>query len=317
VCGYTQRVNDELLTEEDLFVDLLEGVQAFHAWFSRFPEPMPGSELDVKRSEAHGVALASPVYGAFYMAADHLNAFRRLNQDVRNSERPHGAGFTVLRSANENLWRIIWLLAPNDHDQRMRNLARVCVEEVDQQRKRLTTRRSYIAERRFPFLEEVDQDSVAREEMVREADILLQQCKDYCDGIKDELRIPTGRLPPKLTIHEIISEVETALNAPDWKSETPISIPRHIFLWMYSDQSAIAHGRVQGIFDRVHVSEQPDEAGFLKLECDLSALRQDLDATVFLAQTATQLYRHRAGLPLRGDETDEPDSGGTASAATS
>jgi hypothetical protein len=310
-------VNDELLTEEDLFVYLLEGVQAFHAWFSRLPEPRPGSELDFKRSRAHGVALASPVYGAFYMAADHLNAFRRLNQGVRNSERPHAAGFTLLRSANENLWRIIWLLAPNDHDQRMRNLARVCVDEADQQRKRYTTRRNYIAERRYPFLEEVNQASEARDELVREADTVVQQYKDYCDGIKDELRIPTGKLPPNLTIHEIISEVETALNAPDWKLETPISVPRHIFLWMYSDQSSIAHGRAQGIFDRVHVSEQPNEAGFLELECDLSVLREDLDATVLLAQTATQLYKLRAGLPIKDDETDESDSGGAASAATS
>ncbi len=310
-------MSDELLTQEDLFVYLLEGVQAFHAWFSRFPEPKPGSELDFKRSTAHGVALAAPVYGAFYMAADHLNAFRRLNQGVRNSERPHAAGFTLLRSANENLWRIIWLLAPNDHDQRMRNLARVCVEEADQQRKRYTTRHDYITERRYPFLEEVHQDSEARDELVRKAAAVVQQYKDYCDGIKDELRIPTGKLPPKLTIHEIISEVETALNAPDWKLETSISIPRHTFLWMYSDQSSIAHGRVQGIFDRIQVSEQLNEAGFLELECDLSVLREDLDATVLLAQTATQLYKLRAGLPIKDDETGESDSGGAVSAATS
>ncbi|MFC3454336.1 hypothetical protein [Amycolatopsis speibonae] len=201
-------MNDELLTEEDLFRDLIEGVQAFHAWFSRFPEPKPRSELDPKRSSTHGVALASPVYGAFYMAADHLNAFRLLNQGVRNSERPHAAGFTLLRSANENLWRIIWLLAPNDHDQRMRNLARVCEDEADQQRKRLTTRRNYIAERRYPFLVGVDQDSEMRDERLREVDAAVQQYKDYCDRIKDELRIPTGKLPPNLTIREIISAVD-------------------------------------------------------------------------------------------------------------
>jgi hypothetical protein len=310
-------VNDDLLSDEEIFRDLLEGAHAFHAWFSRFPEPRPGSELDVKRSSAHGVALASPVYSAFYMAADHLNAFRRINQDVRNSERPHAAGFTLLRSANENLWRIIWLLAPNDHDQRMRNLARVCMEEADQQRKRYTTRRNYIAERRYLFLEEVNQDSEVREELVHGADTIVQQLKDYCDDIKDELRVPTDRLPPKITIHEIISEVETALNAPDWKSENPISIPRHIYQWMYSDQSSIAHGRVQGVFDRVHVSEHPDEAGFLVLECNLTVLREDLDATVSLACTATQLYQRRAGIPIMEDETDEADSAGDASAATS
>jgi hypothetical protein len=64
------------------------------------------------------------------------------------------------------------------------------------------------------------------------------------------------------------------------------------------------------------VSEQPNEAGFLELECDLSVLREDLDATVLLAQTATQLYKLRAGLPIKDDETDESDSGGAASATT-